>query len=533
MLGPRLLFIFGVACVAALTVAAEDAEPAFPVTRPATTPSATRPATAPAVDPVLMAKRRERLFDFLMGEYAGLLEKSKDRVGRSLIAICVARVPRPDATDRLLDMAQTEKDPLVRAVAWECVLARASLLSSAQHQKFVAMTPVLVRTDVLRGELRAAAARVLGSGAPDRAAKEAWNLMLTRAVASNSARDAATLDALCETLGGWQSPELMDFLMKKLAPATDAARVDALLRLAGSTAPGTAYAVHAKWWPTQRRKWVERKEVAEGSWKALAPHFVLAPPTVSSVDPEDKEWRRDLELRAPGLKNFDVGLCVDATGSMGPVLTWLKADVGKLMQGVGAVALEPRIGITFYRDHNDDFVAATKPLTHRVDELRALLSSMRAAGGGDRPEAVLEGLQDCYKSNRWTTAKEGKRIVILIGDAPPHPETQKQCEAAVAAAAERGFKLYAVQCAPDVPEFEALAAKGNGQALQVEMEELGGGVRRGGGRPAAAAAAAVAPAGRRLLSLILVDVINPQFKDRVEPMVDVLWEQLEDGAAGK
>jgi hypothetical protein len=473
-----------------------------------------------------------------MGEYAGLLEKSKDRVGRSLIAVCVARIPRADATDRLIEMAQGERDPLVRAVAWECVVGRASILSSAQHEKLVAMTPGLLRGAVLRGESRAAAVRVLASGPADRAAKEAWNLLLTQAGAANAPRGAALLDALCEAVARWQSADLMEALIKRVAvgAGADPSRADALLRLAGSDAPGTAFAVHQKWWLTQRKKWHERQDVAPDSWRTLAPHFVPAPPAAESVDPDDQDWRRDLELRAPGLRNFDVGLCVDATGSMGRVLAWLKGDVGRLLQGIGAVALEPRIGITFYRDHDDEFVAATKPLTHRVEELRTVLAGMKAAGGGDRPEAVLEGLQDCYKSNKWSASKEAKKVVILIGDAPPHPETQRQCEALVAEAAGRGFRLYAVQCAPDVPEFEALAAKGNGRAILVDVNELTG-ARRGPARavvdPQAGKAATVAPAGRRLLSVILVDAINSQFKDRVEPMVDVLWEQLDEAAAGR
>ena len=39
--------------------------------------------------------------------------------------------------------------------------------------------------------------------------------------------------------------------------------------------------------------------------------------------------------------------------------------------------------------------------------------------------------------------------------------------------------------------------------------------------------------GRRVLSAMLVDAINPQFADRVEPMSAVLWELLEEGGAEK
>ena len=36
------------------------------------------------------------------------------------------------------------------------------------------------------------------------------------------------------------------------------------------------------------------------------------------------------------------------------------------------------------------------------------------------------------------------------------------------------------------------------------------------------------PVGRRVMTTILVDAINPQYADRVEPMAAVLWELLQD-----
>jgi len=36
------------------------------------------------------------------------------------------------------------------------------------------------------------------------------------------------------------------------------------------------------------------------------------------------------------------------------------------------------------------------------------------------------------------------------------------------------------------------------------------------------------PAGQRVVSQVLVDVINPGFKERVDPMIAILWQLLED-----
>ena len=51
------------------------------------------------------------------------------------------------------------------------------------------------------------------------------------------------------------------------------------------------------------------------------------------------------------------------------MLAWLHSDVKRLMNCIGLVCLEPRIGITFYRDHGDEFLVRTTPLTSRVDVL--------------------------------------------------------------------------------------------------------------------------------------------------------------------
>src|SRR5688500_10943470 len=113
---------------------------------------------------------------------------------------------------------------------------------------------------------------------------------------------------------------------------------------------------------------------------------------------------------------------------MTPVLEWLQRDLAKMMQAFGTVALEPRIGITFYRDRHDRFVAMTKPLTGRIPDLLKVLSQMRAEGGGDIPEAVLDGLEDCLKKNPWTQQPKARKIIVLIGDAPPKEGTERECE---------------------------------------------------------------------------------------------------------
>lgn len=501
--------------------------------------------------PLTREAKTTRLFDFLMKEYGLLLDKTKDRMGRSLVAVCIARIGREDATDRLLTMATTEKDPMVRMVAWEGLIARGPMLNERQHAQLLAATASMAKADLFRGQLRLPAAKVLSGGPADRVAKDAW-LKLFAQTDSTRTGDDQIINALADTLAGWQSTELGEFLIRKAAVPEDCLRADQILRRLGSNVPAVdtergapnrravaaLAGAHSKWWWKTRIDWKERKTAVEGAAARIEPHLIPAPQAFADVDPDDKQWRKDLELRAPNLKAFDVGFCVDATGSMGAVLEWLKKDLARMMQGFGAVALEPRIGLTFYRDKGDEFVAVTAPLTHRIPDLLAALDKMRASGGGDTPEAVLEGLLDCYKQNKWSTAASARKIVILIGDAPPQPATQTDCEKLVEAAVARGFKLYAVKCSGRAPlEFDRLAQAGGGAALELDMTELMNARMRSFGliarrlpatTQATQPAAPARPAGHRVLSQVLIDVINPQFHERIDPVVAILWELLDD-----
>ena len=521
--------------------------------RPAGAALATQPATAPAFDNSLPAvDRREaevrKLLDFLMAEYDRLLTKTPDRVGRSLLVICMSRIGRDEVTDRILELLATEKDPLVKLVAWQAALARAPLLSARQHQKWIDQTCIMARADLFRGSLKTAAAQALATTLPTRPARDAWQALFSR-TSSADPRDVPVVDALADVLGKWKSPDLLDYTLRRAAIAEDAVRADRILRRLGSPAAapsgadlrGSAWGsagAHAKWFGRQKWTWKELKELPDQPWKALRPDLLEPPVAPARVDVMDPAWRRDLELKAPNLKALDVGFVVDATGSMQAVLDWLKSDLSRILQGLGAVALEPRIGLTFYRDKGDAFIAQTAPLTSRIGDLLDTLAQMKAEGGGDIPEAVLEGLGDSARANRWSQQPTARKFMVLIGDAPPHPETQEDCIRLAQQAAKNGFKIHAIKCAPNppgLPSFDQIAAAGNGAALEVDMQTLRAAYLR---RLAAAGVVvppgAVAPegaaapsAGRGLLNQILVDVINPQFKDRIAPMVGVLWELLE------
>jgi hypothetical protein len=77
-----------------------------------------------------------------------------------------------------------------------------------------------------------------------------------------------------------------------------------------------------------------------------------------------------------------------------------------------------KIGIVLYRDYTSDFIVKKIEFTKDIDAFDKAIQDAKASGGGDIPEAVDEALWAAVDSFAWEAEA---RLVILIGDAPPHP----------------------------------------------------------------------------------------------------------------
>jgi hypothetical protein len=531
---------------------------------PAVSASPATPVAAPAGG----SKREQeaqRLFDYLVKQYAALFDKSKDRVGRSISVVCLARIPRADSTALLLKVLKTDRDPLVQMVAWQCLLGRAERLTEAEYRQWLDATYPLSDKGAFRGNLRVPLLQLLATAPPDARAKEAFSRCFA-GTNSQDVEDRPTLEAMGEALRAWRDPEVVESVVNRLTVLHDAYRAEVVLHAAGCDVPWAAsrretgssrmWAVaqqeYAAWWATERPSW-KPTGPRPRAWRELDPQYVAPPDYDAAPNPDDKRWHNELELRPPNLRTFHVGLVVDATGSMGAVLAWLKSDVKRLMEAFGYAALEPQIAITFYRDHGDAFVTRSVPLTGDAEKLSKAIAQIDAKGGGDQPEAVREALAECLSISRWTTSDQARKALVLIGDAPPHPQTQADCERMLKDAAAAGFKLYVVKVrtgweSADWSALDRLAAAGNGSSIMADMRF---GPQHGfepdprrGGKPAppravrprasrwldrrAERTADHRPPGERVVTQVLVDAINPQFADRVQPPMAVLWQMLKD-----
>ena len=145
---------------------------------------------------------------------------------------------------------------------------------------------------------------------------------------------------------------------------------------------------------------------------------------------------------------LDIMFMVDTTGSMGDELMFLKSEVKNVIEKIKAAntqQLEVKLSCNYYRDHGDDYVIRSFPLTYNINEVIEQLSSQSAGGGGDTPEAVDEALQDAVDKHEWSE-NAVSRILFLILDAPPHYNTEivERLHQVTLSAAKKGIRIIPI-----------------------------------------------------------------------------------------
>jgi hypothetical protein len=128
-------------------------------------------------------------------------------------------------------------------------------------------------------------------------------------------------------------------------------------------------------------------------------------------------------LRKVGL---DLVLVIDSTESMQFVIDEVKAHAASLVANLQRMVPTARVGVVVYRDQGDEYVTKWSDLSFKTDKLRSFISNITASGGGDWEEAVLEGVDAAVHELSWR--KKSKKIIVLIGGSPPHPEDVQALE---------------------------------------------------------------------------------------------------------
>jgi len=146
-------------------------------------------------------------------------------------------------------------------------------------------------------------------------------------------------------------------------------------------------------------------------------------------------------------KKLDILFVVDATGSMGDEITYLKTELQDVINrsGTQLPGMQINMGSVFYRDNGDDYVTRPFDFTTSSSRLISFIKEQQAGGGGDFPEAVDEALKVGTQNMQWST-KAVNRLLFLVLDAPPHklPAQVTRLKDAIKTAQEKGIRIIPI-----------------------------------------------------------------------------------------
>ena len=166
--------------------------------------------------------------------------------------------------------------------------------------------------------------------------------------------------------------------------------------------------------------------------------------TVSAQQPENR---------------IEIALVVDATGSMGDELEYIKTELVDVIEKVQGNNSQSAIytSAIFYRDEGDSYVTRISNFTDNVSVTNNFINQQTADGGGDYPEAVHTALEKAMNELQWSSNAK-TRLMFLILDAPPHYENNiiVSIQHSVKKAAEKGIKMIPVTASGIDKETEFL-----------------------------------------------------------------------------
>lgn len=148
-------------------------------------------------------------------------------------------------------------------------------------------------------------------------------------------------------------------------------------------------------------------------------------------------------------KTVDIAFVVDATGSMGDEINYLKSELTDVITRSKKVLkdVELRLGSVFYRDLGDAYVTRKSHFSTDINKTVEFIKEQKAAGGGDGPEAIEEALDEALDNMVWSE-NAAARLLFLVLDAPPHQTDaiKDRLKVHIERAAKMGIRIVPVAC---------------------------------------------------------------------------------------
>jgi len=167
------------------------------------------------------------------------------------------------------------------------------------------------------------------------------------------------------------------------------------------------------------------------------------------------------QLQSGTHTDLDVQLVLDTTGSMGDELSYLQSEFDHIAAQLKTKFpnVTPRWSLVVYRDKGDEYVTRPFDFTTDTSKFRGNLRAQSAAGGGDTPEAVVEGLGAGLRQS-WRKDQNVAKVAFWVADAPAHPGEGKVLANVIRDAKNRGVHIYPIASSDtdDAAEYQMRSA---------------------------------------------------------------------------
>lgn len=118
-------------------------------------------------------------------------------------------------------------------------------------------------------------------------------------------------------------------------------------------------------------------------------------------------------------QDVDLALVIDTTVSMKDDVEFIRQKLIPLVKAKIEGFKSVRIGVILYRDYKEAYLTKRFDFVDNFNKVQLILDSIKVAGGRDIPEAVFEAIYDAQVKMNW---ENSAKIIVQVGDAPPHPE---------------------------------------------------------------------------------------------------------------
>ena len=151
----------------------------------------------------------------------------------------------------------------------------------------------------------------------------------------------------------------------------------------------------------------------------------------------------DLEDTFTISNNLEIMFVIDATGSMGDEMEYIKTEIDDVIGKVKEANPQASISLAMmvYRDQSDDYVTRYSDFTTDITAQQNWLKNQRADGGGDFEEAVQVAMDEAI-NKQWSS--NATKLLFHVADAPAHDKDVQNWNQSALLAARKGIKIITV-----------------------------------------------------------------------------------------